>query len=80
MTEKQLPSDQRGYEYYDGTDDDDGDFLLIKKEDFEKVTHYGISGNTDFDEIDEGARFISQLPTRPKGKYYVVRIIETREY
>ena len=83
MTEKQLPSDQRGYEYYDGTGDDDGDFLLIRKEDLENLNVKGVSGNTNFDdidELDEGARFVSELPPIPKGKYYVVRIIETQEY
>ena len=75
MTEKQLPSDQSGYEYYDGTDDDDGDFLLIRKEDLENLNVKGVSGNSDFDDVDQ-----MQLPAIPKGKYYVVRIMETREY
>ena len=70
-----MSNQQNDYEYYDGTDDDDGDFLLIRKEDLENLNVKGVSGNSDFDDVDQ-----MQLPAIPKGKYYVVRIMETREY
>ena len=69
-----MSNQQNDYEYYDGTDDD-GDFLLIRKEDLENLNVKGVSGNSDFDDVDQ-----MQLPAIPKGKYYVVRIIETQEY
>ena len=69
-----MSNQQNDYEYYDGTDDD-GDFLLIRKEDLENLNVKGVSGNSDFDDVDQ-----MQLPAIPKGKYYVVRIMETREY
>ena len=79
MTKKQLPFDQRGYRYYDGTDDDDGDFLLIKKENLEKLPDIAVSGNSNFNDLKDihDLDFKSKIP---KGKYYVVRIMETREY
>ena len=69
-----MSNQQNDYEYYDGTDDD-GDFLLIRKEDLENLNVKCVSGNSDFDDVDQ-----MQLPAIPKGKYYVVRIMETREY
>ena len=59
------------YRYDEGTDDDDGDFLLIKKEDLEKL-NCAVSGNSIFDDLG--------LPKILKGKYYVVRVMATREY
>ena len=65
-----MSNQQNDYEYYDGTDDDDGDFLLIRKEDLERLAP-ATSGNSIFDDLGNKV---------PKGKYYVVRIIETQEY
>tara|TARA_Y100000296_G_C4974852_1_gene157731 strand:- start:194 stop:421 length:228 start_codon:yes stop_codon:yes gene_type:complete len=71
---RRVPSDQRGYEYYDGTDDDDGDFLLIRKEDLEKLAP-ATSGNSIFDDYAH-----SSMSKIPKGKYYVVQVKGTQEH
>jgi hypothetical protein len=69
---------KKDYEYSDGTDDDDGDFLLIKKEDLEKL-NCAVSGNSEFDDLKD-IHDLDFEPKKAKGKYYVVRIMEKREY
>ena len=62
---------------------DEGDYLLIPAEKFVSPQYICVSGNTifdDLDELDEGARFVSELPPIPKGKYVVVKFIEIQEH
>ena len=55
-----------------------GDFLLIKKEDLEKL-NCAVSGNSEFDDLKD-IHDLDFEPKKAKGKYYVVRIMEKREY